>query len=198
MSRDKYGAGADPYCYPNTDILINALDIHDDIWLEEAKRDISALCANTIEFAPPPYDLNYLALIHKALFSDLYPWAGKLRTIDISKGETRFCSYQRIQVEAGKLFAGVNYGQLFIELPRQELIKSIAEFYAELNIVHPFREGNGRAQRILFEHMIINCGYEIDWSLTDADEWLHANIAGYHCQYQPMYSIFEKCIGATF
>lgn len=198
MSRDKYGAGADPYCYPNTDILINALDIHDDIWLEEAERDISALCANAIEFAPPPYDLNYLALTHKALFSDLYPWAGKLRTIDISKGETRFCSYQRIQVEAGKLFAGVNYGQLFIELPRQELIKSIAEFYAELNIVHPFREGNGRAQRILFEHMIINCGYEIDWSLTDADEWLHANIAGYHCQYQPMYSIFEKCIGTTF
>jgi len=46
--------------------------------------------------------------------------------------------------------------------------------------------------------MIINCGYEIDWSLTDADEWLHANIAGYHCHYQPMYSIFEKCIGTTF
>ena len=81
---------------------------------------------------------------------------------------------------------------------RQVGLKSIAEFYAVLNIVHPFREGNGRAQRILFEHMIINCGYEIDWSLTNADEWLHANIAGYHCHYQPMYSIFEKCIGTTF
>ena len=109
MSRDKYGAGADPYCYPNTDILINALDIHDDIWLEEAERDISALCANTIEFAPPPYDLNYLALIHKALFSDLYPWAGKLRTIDISKGETRFCSYQHVGRKSKAYCAKVNH-----------------------------------------------------------------------------------------
>lgn len=68
MSRDKYGTGQDPYCYPNSDVLINTLNIQDDLLLEEAERDISTLCANDIEFALPPYDLNYLSAIHKALF----------------------------------------------------------------------------------------------------------------------------------
>jgi cell filamentation protein len=67
-----------------------------------------------------------------------------------------------------------------------------------MNVVHPFREGNGRAQRVLFEHMIINCGYDIDWSIVEADEWLEANIKGYYCDYSLMRSIFEKCIGSAF
>lgn len=198
MSRDKYGTGQDPYCYPNSDILINILNIRDDQLLEEAERDLSTLCANDIEFALPPYDLNYLSSIHKALFSDLYSWAGQLRTIDISKGETRFCSYSRIKIEAEKLFKSIDYGHSLTQLKRDDLVKSSAELYADLNIVHPFREGNGRAQRILFEHMIINCGFEIDWSFIDQDEWLNANIAGYYSNYNPMHTIFEKCIGSAF
>lgn len=198
MSRDKYGTGQDPYCYPDSDVLINTLNIRDDQLLEEAERDLSTLSANDIEFALPPYDLNYLSAIHKALFSDLYPWAGELRTIDISKGNTRFCSYSRIKIEAEKLFKSVDYGRSLAELKRDDLVKSSSELYADLNVVHPFREGNGRAQRILFEHIIINCGFEIDWSLIDQDEWLNANIAGYYCNYHPMHAIFEKCIGSAF
>ena len=198
MSRDKYGTGSDPYCYPGSDILINTLNIRDDRLLEEAEREISTLCANQIEFALPPYDLSYFARIHSALFSDLYAWAGQLRTIDISKGDTRFCSCHRIAIEADRLFSLVDNGLALTALNRPELVKTAAEFYADLNVIHPFREGNGRAQRILFEHLIINCGYEIDWSQVEQDEWLQANIAGYYCHYQPMYAIFEKCIGAAF
>ena len=153
---------------------------------------------HALALALPPYDLNYFARIHRALFSDLYPWAGQLRTIDISKGDTRFCFCQRIEIEAHKLFSLVDNGQALTDLTRAELIKTSAEFYADLNVIHPFREGNGRAQRILFEHMIINCGYEIDWSRVGQEEWLQANIAGYYCHYQPMYAIFEKCIGSIF
>ena len=54
MSRDKYGTGPDPYCYPDSDILLNTLNIRDDRLLEEAEREISTLCANEIEFAIPP------------------------------------------------------------------------------------------------------------------------------------------------
>lgn len=198
MSRDKYGTGQDPYCYPNSDILINSLNIHDEALLEEAERDISSVCANQIEFSLPPYDLNYFCALHKALFGDLYPWAGELRQIDISKGSTRFCSYQRIEIEVQKLFSAIDYGNTLVELSRDDLIIAIAELYADMNVVHPFREGNGRAQRVLFEHMIINCGYDIDWSIVGADEWLEANIKGYYCDYSLMRSIFEKCIGSAF
>ena len=155
MSRDKYGTGQDPYCYPNSDILINSLNIQDEALLEEAERDIS-------------------------------------------KGNTRFCSYQRIEIEAQKLLSAIDYGNTLVELSRDDLVIAIAELYADMNVVHPFREGNGRAQRVLFEHMIINCGYDIDWSIVEADEWLEANIKGYYCDYSLMRSIFEKCIGSAF
>jgi cell filamentation protein len=62
-------------------------------------------------------------------------------------------------------------------------------------MVHPFRDGNGRAQRILFEHLIINAGYEISWWAVEADEWTRANIAAVACDYQPLIDIFERCIG---
>ena len=122
----------------------------------------------------------------------------EMNKIDISKGSTRFCSYQRIEIEVQKLFSAIDYGNTLVELSRDDLIIAIAELYADMNVVHPFREGNGRAQRVLFEHMIINCGYDIDWSIVEADEWLEANIKGYYCDYSLMRSIFEKCIGSAF
>ncbi|WP_445158460.1 hypothetical protein [Halomonas sp. E14] len=57
-------------------------------------------------------------------------------------------------------------------------------------------DGNGRAQRILFEHLIINCGYEISWAGLDRDEWIRANIAAYYCDYDLMVAVFRQCIGA--
>lgn len=65
-------------------------------------------------------------------------------------------------------------------------------------MAHPFREGNGRAQRILFEHIIINCGYEFDLENVTQNEWIAANIAGVDCNYTPMTAIFDRCIGQQF
>jgi cell filamentation protein len=63
-------------------------------------------------------------------------------------------------------------------------------------MLHPFREGNGRAQRILFEHIIINCGYEFDLETIEQKEWIEANIAGVGCDYTPMAKLFSRCIGS--
>lgn len=88
---DKYGIGQDSYCYPDSTVLRNKLDIRDDATLSEAERQLSAIAADNVEFNPPPYGLAYLQNIHRALFSDLYEWAGELRTVGISKQATRFC-----------------------------------------------------------------------------------------------------------
>lgn len=192
---DKYGAGQDPYCYPGTTTLRNLLDIRDDELLAAAERDLSRLAASELTFELPPYDLDYLRRLHLLLFQDIYPWAGELRTLDIAKGSTRFCTVSRLVPEANKLFARLGAESWFEGQSRDALIALSAEFYGDLNMVHPFRDGNGRAQRLLFEHLIINAGYQIDWSPVARDEWIDANIAAVHCDYAGLEQIFARCIG---
>jgi cell filamentation protein len=158
---DKYGAGQDPYCPPGSTVLRNRLHLTDAKTLAQAERDLSEVAAESIDFAPPPYSLSYLQAIHRRLFSDLYDWAGELRTVDISKDDTHFCVTSRIEPEANKLFKVLADANWFQDLDRTNLTNASAELFGDLNVVHPFREGNGRAQRILFEHIIVNAGYEI-------------------------------------
>ncbi len=192
---DKYGVGQDPYCYPGTSILRNLLDLTDDQTLSEAERALSEVAADAIEFAPPPYDLSYLQSVHRRLFADLYEWAGELRTVDISKDSTHFCTTSRIEPEAKKLFTHLAQANWFQGLDRSALVAASAELFGDLNVVHPFREGNGRAQRILFEHIIVNAGYEISWWAVDAQVWLQANIDAVVCDYRALTDVFERCIG---
>lgn len=194
---DKYGVGQDGYCYPESDVLKNRLNIEDDEALSDAERAITSASAEDIEFEPPPYDLATLQRIHSHLFKDIYDWAGDIRTVDIAKGDTRFCTVRRIEAEADKLFGQLAAKNWLEDLAREALIQAAAEFYGELNMVHPFREGNGRALRLLFEFLIVNAGYEINWGPVGEDEWLNANIsAAIACDYSGLEVIFEKCIGA--
>ncbi|PVY76858.1 cell filamentation protein [Tamilnaduibacter salinus] len=193
---DKYGVEQDAYCYPNSDVLKNRLSIKDAAELTDAERDITAAAAEEIEFEPPPYSLATLRRVHRLLFRDIYDWAGECRSVDIAKGETRFCTAQRIEPEAKKLFDQLA-GRNWLEgLSRYALVRELAEFYGELNMVHPFREGNGRAQRLLFEFLIVNAGYEIRWEPVTEKEWQEANIqSALRCDSSGLEAIFEKCIG---
>ena len=193
---DKYGVGQDRYCYPDSEVLKNRLNIEDDEALSEAEREITELAAEDIEFEPPPYDLATLQRIHRQLFADIYDWAGDIRTVDVSMGDTRFCTTQRIVPEAEKLFDQLAGKGWFEGLPRHVFIDALSELYGELNMVHPFREGNGRALRLLFEFIIVNAGYEISWSGVDEDEWLEANIlSALAVDASGLRAIFEKCVG---
>ncbi|WP_145518979.1 Fic/DOC family protein [Yersinia mollaretii] len=194
MSNDKYGDGPDPYTYPNSQVLINKFGITDDDQFIEMEKDFSELAIMDIEFSPPPYDLLYWRSLHQALFGDIYHWAGELRTIDISKGTTRFCNINRITPEANRLFHQLAQENYLVGLPYDSLIVKLAEYYSDLNVIHPFREGNGRAERLLFEHIIINCGFQISFAGINPDEWIQANIDGYHCRYQRMTALFARCI----
>ncbi|MCE4053082.1 putative adenosine monophosphate-protein transferase Fic [Pseudomonas sp. Au-Pse12] len=191
----KYGAGQDPYCYPHSAVLRNKLGIRNDLSLSAAEQLFSTLAAQSLEFNPPPYDLNYLKNIHLTLFADLYDWAGALRTVGISKQGTRFCQPAYMEKEAGKVFQIMAAANWFDGMSRTELISAVALTYSELNVVHPFRDGNGRAQRILFEHLIMNAGFEISWWGVEGNEWLQANIAAYNGHLEPMERVFEHCIG---
>jgi len=191
---DKYGAGQDPYIYNDSTVLVNKFNIRDEAILEEAEKEFTTLAALDIEFQAPPYDFLYLCNIHKKLFSDLFEWAGELRTIDISKGQTRFCNYRYIEKEANIIFAKLEKDGYLQGLPFVLFIEKLAEYYCDINVLHPFREGNGRAQRLLFEHVVINCGYDINFESVKTNEWIDANIHGYHCDYSLMKKVINKCV----
>ncbi|MFI8372600.1 Fic/DOC family protein [Pseudomonas helleri] len=192
---DKYGVGQDSYCYPGWTVLCNKLDIRDDSTLNDVEQMLSAVAAATLEFSPPPYNLASLQKIHRTLFFDLYDCAGELRTVGISKQDTRFCQPDYMEKEAGKIFKGMASANWFEGMSRSDLIVAVADAYSDLNVVHPFREGNGRTQRILFEHLVMNAGFEISWWGVENDEWLYANIAAYNCVLEPLQQVFDRCIG---
>lgn len=192
---DKYGIEQDPYCYADSPVLRNKLNIHDETELNQAERMLSAIAADHIDFEPP-YNLDYLRGIHATLFSDIYEWAGQLRTVAIAKQDTRFCQPEFMEKQSSFVFQRMQAARWFEGLSRIDLVARIADEYSELNVVHPFREGNGRAQRILFEHLVYNAGYDISWWEVEPGQWLHANIAAYHCDLGPLITVFDKCIGA--
>lgn len=193
---DKYDSSNDYYCYPGTFVLKNKLNIEDVSTLEAAEREITAETVKAVNYQSPPYNLDYMRKLHGDLFSELYDWAGELRTVDISKGGTRFCTCGRIVPEAEKLFRGLAAINWLNSLSKDDFCEKLAEYYCEINMIHPFREGNGRVQRLLFEHLALSSGYELDWGNVNQDEWVRANIDGVMVNYGPMATIFKRIVSA--
>lgn len=102
--------------------------------------------------------------IHKVLFQDIYDFAGELRTVNISKGNFRFVPVMYLS-EAVKT----------IERMPQDIFDEIVEKYVEMNVAHPFREGNGRSMRLWLDHMLcVELQKTIDWSQIDKETYLSA------------------------
>lgn len=105
-----------------------------------------------------------LAMIHKYLFEDIYDFAGKLREVNIAKGNFRFAPLMYLSAALENISA----------MP-QASFDEIIEKYVEMNVAHPFREGNGRSTRIWLDAMLKKeLGKVIDWSLVDKEEYLSA------------------------
>lgn len=191
---DKYGTGLDPYCYPGTTTLRNLLNIRDSAVLERV--DAEHALARAQEFKPDFDELGFAGLeqIHKYLFQDIYDWAGVIRTIDITKGATRFCTASRIDAEANRLFKNLANESLLMSLPLDHLQARVAHYYCELNVLHPFRDGNGRALRLYFEVLMANAGHVVSWEGLSQRDWIGANIAGYSGDLEPLTQIFKSAI----
>ena len=105
-----------------------------------------------------------LKAIHKALFEDIYDFAGKLRTVNLAKGNFRFAPLMYLEAALAN-----------IEKMPQSTFDEIIEKYVEMNIAHPFREGNGRSTRIWLDHILrTEIGKVVDWSKVDKEDYLLA------------------------
>jgi cell filamentation protein len=144
-----YDAVADDYCYPGTTVLKNKLDLTDADELANFEAEVSDARAD--EEAPVgDLDYDHFKALHHHLFQDVYDWAGEARTVRISKDDSMFCYPENIESEATKLFAKLKADEFLQGLSSKDFAKQAAHFLAELNAIHAFREGNGRAQLSFF------------------------------------------------
>jgi cell filamentation protein len=172
----------DPYVYPGTDVLRNRLDIRDAADLAEREAALSAIRIAQLErrFIPGDYDLAHLQATHRFIFGDVYPWAGELRTVRISKGGDLFALPEHIEPYLRRLFVDLSREGLLRGLGRDRFVERLAHYYAELNAVHPFREGSGRAQRAFLGRIAKTAGHPIAWARLDAERNVHAAHKSHH------------------
>jgi len=165
-------------CYPGTMVLINKFDIRDDEKLNEVESVLSS--ARYAEWLNAPkvatFDFGHYMTIHHFLFSDLYDWAGQIRTVNISKKGTRFTPAEDIESQAGSIFKRLKVHNEFKGLSHDEFVEEIVDLYCVTNALHPFREGNGRTQRLFLTQLIRNAGYNINFADVDTDLLMIATI----------------------
>ncbi len=172
-----YEAIDSKYTYKGTDILKNKLNIMDEDLLKEYQTKVVAFKLSTINYIKMDnnFDENKLRFIHKYLFDEVYYFAGEYRQENITKGNFRFSEYIYIEENLKKIMREINIDELK-KLPFDEYVTRISYFMTELNVLHPFREGNGRTIREFIRELCSECGYVINWSEVDYDDILKASI----------------------
>lgn len=188
----EYEIGGD-YCYPETSVLKNRLGILSAKELSDAERELTAL--NLLELKVSPIagalDFDHLKAIHRFLFGDIYDWAGKVRTVDIRKGN-QFCNCAYIETGAKKLFAELRNENYLLGADLEHFIARISYYLGEINILHAFREGNGRTQRVMVEFIANAAGYEVDFSSVTPDEMIKASALSFDRDYSSMKEMFRR------
>ncbi len=184
------------YCYPESSVLRNKLGITSAEVFFKAEREISSLrTAQALsESILGNFDFAHLQKIHKFLFGDIYEWAGKVRTVNISKGNL-FCQTEFIMQELDRIF---------LELKKEKYLKGITDpqkmagrlsyYLGELNAVHPFREGNGRTQRLFVTFLAQKNGFSLDFSLVTKDEMIAASDESFCGHYEKMDALILRSL----
>jgi cell filamentation protein len=185
------------YCYPGTNVLRNKLGIRDDNALTTAEREITSLKLLMLYNMPmfEEFNFNNLCKIHKTIFEDIYEWAGLIRQGDfLSKGNSIFCRGQYIVDNADKIIKGLQKENNLRGLSKSRFIERMAYYMGEINALHPFREGNGRTCREFFRQLALNANYVLDFSKTDKENLLNADIDAFNGKYENLIKILENAI----
>jgi cell filamentation protein len=194
---DTTGNPEDEY-YPETSVLINLEDIRDPEELLERETELQLVAYEEIfrsfDEALTP-DLPFFYYLHHMMFGPLFVWAGRPRTVGISKGHTPFCPPQNIAPMMHAIFIELEGERWLDGLELDTFIEQAAYYICEINAVHPFREGNGRVIRFYMDVLSARTRGDIfDWTQSSADEYLQACIAGFQQDYKWMMTVLKRCV----
>ena len=144
----------DPYVYPGTDVLQNLRDLRDPVELREYETDATKLRIAQLKskLIPGILDAAHLRAIHRHIFQDVYGWAGNFRTVEIG-----FAFVPYIESSLAQLAAELRKEHYLAGMELPQFAKRASYHLGQLNAIHPFREGNGRAQNE-FRFFAVSCG----------------------------------------
>ena len=188
-----YKAEPDPYCYPGTTVLINRAGLRDQAELVEYEGEMIALRFRE-PFPGGRLSYRHYLAVHRHLFQDVYPWAGKIRTVRIFKEGSAFCYPEHVDREMRRLFAELTKQKYFRGLDAGTFATRTAHFLAELNAIHPFREGNGRTQLSFLVILAGKAGHRLTRQRFEPKATLRAMISSFDGDEKPLADLIARSI----
>lgn len=179
------------YEYENG-VLINKLGIKDQEKLKEFERFQTNLAERTL----PSFSLDFEGLkkIHKHLFENVYEWAGEPRESILQKEDTFFVPHTRLNRAINELFSELERKNHLKGLSQQEFALQVSDVFGKLNNIHPFREGNGRTQRIFISELALQAGHQLDFSEITQERMIQASIEFNQGNPKKMQEMFTECL----
>ncbi|MBO3724195.1 Fic family protein [Actinomyces bowdenii] len=192
-----YDLVRDPYLDPASGVLRNRLDISDPQVLAETEEVLVATAAFSLleSLKPDHWDAALLKHLHHELFGRLYTWAGQYRTVEISKGSSRFAMAQYIPSQTEVVFSNLEQERHDWQPGDPAVIDRLAHYYSELNAIHPFREGNGRTIRLLLSLLSNRYGWWLDWAAITAEENTRASTLAFHGDESELREVLQRVAG---
>lgn len=162
------------YFLPGTDVLRNRVGATTRADLADAENDLVEIRVAELRadpsYVPRTYDLAHLQSLHRFLFQDVYVWAGDLRTVGIEKAGESFAPPEGILRPVAHIADDIAQTERLRGVDGDALMTKLAYMYDYINYAHPFREGNGRTQRELFDQLLSETGRGLAWNLIDKAE----------------------------
>jgi cell filamentation protein len=193
----KYASHKDPYSYKDApEVLINKLGIKD---VEELDRTeqlfVSAKMLEIDNYPKGDYSLKHYLKTHKYLFEKIYDWAGEIRQVTIQKGTTIFPPPQYVESAYNGLYKQMKKDNFLKNIKIEDLHKSLAFYHGEINIIHPFREGNGRTTRAFLSLMAKEShNIELDYKKVTKEHLIKASINSSAMDYDFMERLYQHII----
>lgn len=185
--------GWEAYFYPGTEVLRNRRGLRDADELADFERHATAVRLAELAAVELPgrYDLAHLRAFHGHLFQDVYDWAGELRTVELAKDASPFCRREHIESYSHGVFARLASEQRLQGLDHKAFVERLAHYLGEVNAIHPFREGNGRAQRAFFSQLARETGRHLAWERIDAQRNIDACRAAHRGDERPLRALLS-------
>lgn len=164
----------DKYTYPGSGgVLVNHYDIHDSVQLDRALNDIATAkwFAMKLEPVPAHFDVAHLQSVHRRLFEEILPFAGKLRDVDAQATGVGipYCRPEFISEMARGIDVGLRADNYLRGMGHDAFAQRLAHHWGELTALHPMRDGNTRSQSAFVTQLAEGAGYSIEWKAVDVD-----------------------------
>lgn len=175
----------DPYVDPKSGVLRNKPGIRSAARLDRYERE---LVAQRISEGVPEgrFDLTHLKAIHRHLFQDIYDWAGEVRTVEINKDGNQFQFLRYIETGMADVHHRLSASDFLQGLTRAAFAREAGVIIGDVNHVHPFREGNGRAQLQYLKQLAERAGHPIALDMLNGPGWVAASRAAHRGDYGPV------------